>query len=66
MQVLIDGIQVEFGNDVKVIWEDTPEDNKELHLTATSEGIILDVFDEDGECERTMSLDTEQLSEECI
>jgi len=60
MKILIDGKEVKFENDVKVIWEDTPDAEQELHMCATYEGIILDVI-ESGEVERTMSIDTEGL-----
>jgi hypothetical protein len=64
MKVLIDGKEVECLNDVKVIWDDTPDDNMELHMAATGEGVILDVYgtdDNGGTCEQTASLDTEDL-----
>jgi hypothetical protein len=66
MIVQIDGEEVKVLNDIKVIWEDSPDTDQQLHMAATCEGIILDVLDKDGEVEATMSLDTEQLSEECI
>jgi hypothetical protein len=68
MKVLIDGKEVECLNDVKVIWDDTPDENMELHMAATSEGVILDVYgtdDNGGTCERTASLLTDDLGEIC-
>lgn len=46
MKVLIDGEEVEVLNDVKIIYEGLGlEEDEQLHITATSEGLIHDVFD---------------------
>jgi hypothetical protein len=73
MKVLIDGNEIEVLNDIKVIWNDTPDEDMELHMAATCEGVILDRFtrqddsDETGLClEATMSIDTEALDGFCI
>jgi len=66
MKLLVDGVEVVFHNDVKVIWDSQGEDSSgELHLTATYEGIIIDKFD-DGSCvsvSSTASLEVQDLSE---
>jgi hypothetical protein len=59
MKVFIDGKQPKksIENDVKVIWEDvdvTIEDqelNGQLHVTATSEGFVMDFFDSESSCD---------------
>jgi hypothetical protein len=57
-RVMIDGKKKTTANDAKVIWEDveaTIEDQEvkgQLHLTATSEGVILDFFD--GDCNEVL------------
>lgn len=72
MKVLIDGKEVECLNDVKVIWDNCPEDDMELHMAVTYEGIILDKFtvqndsDETGLCqEGTASIENSELAEFC-
>jgi|TARA_Y100000034_G_scaffold54339_1_gene66595 hypothetical protein len=65
MKVLIDGKEIEVLNDVKVIWETTPDEGMELHMAATCEGIVLDRYSED-DIEATMSIDTEGLDGFCI
>ena len=73
MIVLIDGNEVECNNDVKVIWDDEyPESDMELHVTVTSEGVILDRFtrqddsDETGlSMEATASMRIDDLDELC-
>ena len=55
MKLILDGIQRKkpILNDAKVIWEDVDviiEDQElsgQLHLTATSEGLIMDFFEKD-------------------
>ena len=73
MRVLIDGIEVQCLNAVKVIWTDTPDEEMEMHMGITHEGIILDTFtrqddsDDTGlSLEKTMSLDLEFLEAQCI
>ena len=65
MKLLVDGVEVKFHNDVKVIWDSQGEDSSgELHLTATYEGIIIDKFDNEiGECVATASLEVQDLDE---
>lgn len=73
MKLFIDGKEVEFQNDVKVVWDDEyPEDDMELHMAATHEGIILDRFtrqddsDETGlSVEATASLGIDDVDEFC-
>lgn len=45
VRVILDGIETQFLNDVKVIVEafDPDQDNVDLHLTLTHEGMISDV-----------------------
>lgn len=58
MKLFIDGIKRKkpILNDVKVIWENvtaTIEDQEmegDLHLAATSEGLIMDFFEKGGDC----------------
>jgi len=73
MKVFLDGVEVKCLNDVKVVWEDTPDTDMEMHMAATCEGIILDTFtrqddsDETGlSLEKTMSVGTEELEAMCI
>tara|TARA_R110000824_G_scaffold201667_5_gene385781 strand:- start:224 stop:460 length:237 start_codon:yes stop_codon:yes gene_type:complete len=54
MKVFIDGNEVTVNNDVKIIWDDSPIDlgpdgEGHAHVTATYEGLIIEVFDEAGE-----------------
>lgn len=45
LKVLIDGKEVSFQNDVKLIWDDQGEDgDQELHLCANDEGVSLTQF----------------------
>ena len=70
MQIIIDGItrKKPIQNDAKVVWENveaTIEDKEvkgQLHLTATSEGIILDFIEDGG----TESLFTQSMAVEDI
>ena len=53
MKVFIEGKLVSFGNDVKIIISvGETEDEYELHLTITSEGIVKDLVS-DGEVMKT-------------
>ena len=63
MKVLIDGKEVEVQNDVKIIWEQEDDDENEqtLQLTATYEGLIGDVFDEEGELIQTASIEHQYI-----
>lgn len=46
MKLLIDGKEVPFQNDVKVIVEDEDiGEDSELHLTFTHEGVVTDIID---------------------
>lgn len=72
MTVIVDGKEIKVGNDVKVIQDHMPEADMELHLTVTSEGIVLDRFtrqddsDETGLClEATASREVADLDDFC-
>jgi len=73
MKVIIDGKELEVNNDVKIIWDkEYPEDDMELHMAATHEGIILDRFtrqddsdETDLSLEATASLGIDDLDEFC-
>lgn len=62
MKVLIDGREVEVQNDVKIIWDqmDEHEKEQELHLTCTYEGIIADRYKE-GEFDETTSVEHDDI-----
>jgi hypothetical protein len=50
MKVLIDGVEVQVNNDVKVIYDlpsDIREIDTEVHLTFTQEGMIGDLWQGD-------------------
>lgn len=78
MKVLIDGKEVEFQNDVTVIYDEiiygTDDDNLdlegELHVTLNCEGIVTDLISvcEDGDAEiiGTMSNTYGEIAEWCI
>ena len=75
MKLIIDGKEVEFDHQVKVIYEDEfmyddgDEMRGELHITLTEEGIITDLYHEDNpgqDCDATMAWDKEYLIEGCI
>ena len=62
MKVIVDGNEVECLNDVTIIFDEHPimldgpnhpEETGQVHVKATHEGIILDVFDEAGDPHRT-------------
>jgi len=64
MKVLIDGEEIEFLNDVKIIWDETHDNwgqKDESHLTATSEGIIVDMVQKDGTVAETQSVEVSDL-----
>ena len=67
MQVSIDGCTEPVLNDVKVCWEGLMvnlggnQTEVDLTLTATHEGIIIDIVDEEGFVPATASLDIAQL-----
>ena len=74
MKILIDGKEVKFEDNVKIIYEDEfigmagdAEIYGQLHVTMTSEGLIADVI-EDGsaDVDRTLAWQTEDLIEACI
>jgi hypothetical protein len=76
MRLIVDGKEVKFQNDVKVIWEDEPDIRQEFCLTATNEGIILDRFIIDYpetrdrgetcfECDATAALEISDLDAFC-
>jgi hypothetical protein len=75
MKVFIDGEEVQFQNDVKVVFEDETLDVMEqddtftdvtgdLHVTVNNEGVILDAV-ENNEVSKTASIDTEDLISLC-
>jgi len=77
MKLIVDGKEVQFDNQVKVIYEDEfvgmddrdREVYGQLHVTLTHEGLIADLFEEDNdtqECDRTMCMETNDLIEQCI
>ena len=41
--LLIDGREVAFQNEIKVIYEEDPTIGEQLHLTVTNEGLVTDV-----------------------
>jgi len=47
MIVLIDGKEVKVLNDIKIIVDLENEQEEELHLTVTHEGVITDVIDKE-------------------
>lgn len=69
MKLFVDGIQRKkpILNDAKVIWEgvnamiEGQEMEGELHLTATSEGLIFDFFNKDGDWNITQSITLEDF-----
>jgi len=74
MKVLIDGKEVQVQNDVKIIYDgvcididsDTDTDILgELHATMTSEGMILDVIDTEGEVCATYATEYGQMASWC-
>jgi len=66
MRVLIDGNEA-IVNSIKVIWEDpilldgTPREDGSVQMDINSEGVIIDVYDQDGEPHRTTSRDPQEL-----
>lgn len=76
MKVLIDGKEVKVLNDVRVVYDeiiygmslDDDQTDLEGHLEVvlTSEGIIADVFDEEGQPLGTMSQTAGELADEII
>jgi len=54
MNVYVDGKLITVTCDVKVVYEDNDDDNQlQLHVTLTNEGIIKDIVDKDGEIVNT-------------
>lgn len=71
MIVIIDGKEIQVQNDVKIIHEDhlvevdDQEEDAQVHITCTHEGLILDVIIGDGFVLKTNSLDLECLDGLC-
>ena len=54
MKVYIDGKLITVTCDVKVVYKDNDYDNQlQLHVTLTNEGIVKDIVDKDGEIVNT-------------
>ena len=57
-RVIIDGAEHDVMGDVKIIWEKKGEnEDEQLHLTATSEGIILDKVIDQHDSDDTLSFE---------
>ena len=71
MKVLLNGQEVTQVDDLRVIYDERPEEDEQLHMVVTPEGIILDVVvdqgdsDETTSVERTMSIDVDGLDSFC-
>ena len=74
MKVLIDGKEVRVQNDIRVIYDEIiygMDDNDkdlegQLQVVLTHEGMIGDVFDEDGDCIGTMSQTYGEMANEIM
>lgn len=63
MKVIIDGVEHDVKNDVKVIYEDMgPVGGDQLHITLTHEGVVTDVTDGE-DVIGTSSIETEDVYE---
>lgn len=60
--LMVDGKEVKFGNDVKLIYPEMGQGDDELHVTLTHEGVISDVIS-DGQCIGTSAIEAQDIYE---
>jgi len=73
MKLYIDGVEILFDHQVKVVYEDEiineDGDEGELHVILTDEGLIADLYEKGNDspdCDATMAWDIDYFISQCI